>query len=643
MNNIVIFGAPHSGKTTLLGYLSTAMLRHPQFNEEVLQKLKMIKKMGMEDDFHIGDPYNPIHIRKDIILPSFVSLDRDELRKFTDKNITTLGGSKRLHHKQLTLCMSERRDMWNGQDENENMSCTFIDLPGFHQRISDKYRGFFEGNIGIAMIDIAEALKLENALQNKISDNENKELIDKQERKLFEPVRIWCDYRSPENLIIVLSKIDQKLEYNGNEADVERQIDAVQRAVECIRKYTKIFGGKNKIPIVPISIRITQEVNNKKRARMKVFFHREEENIYAEPIGKCLPGDGTLITCLRRLLEPYIKGQDRAFSMASVERAMQAMVNYTKKTALQICTVHGTLRSTDTILLGPVLDKRMNEICYLKCTIASLKEDGAKETSPMLLEGNVGGVIFKSIVNSEGRASKQYILSSMHSYSDIRILRSTLLFIGRAVEGDIVVLEIYRKEYLTINGEIDPLYTKILRSLMPYDELILFWYGKKIQVKVIEINFKTDKLCLSVILSKTQKNSVPFFMLPESENGEIRHYDNALLAIPDTNFKEPIYTYISVNIREIKSSDEYDAIQIKGRRDLGLTESLKGNIHFELKHNFEDDIVWIPIKSKEKNYSIDAILTSINKSLKRYFWHMSFYRKEGGIEVSLIKMNGERK
>ena len=50
--------------------------------------------MGMEDDFHIGDPYNPIHIRKDIILPSFVSLDRDELRKFTDIKESSIGGSK---------------------------------------------------------------------------------------------------------------------------------------------------------------------------------------------------------------------------------------------------------------------------------------------------------------------------------------------------------------------------------------------------------------------------------------------------------------------------------------------------------------------------------------------------------------------
>ena len=216
MGNIVIFGAPHSGKTTLLGYLSTAMLRHPQLNEEILQRLKLIKKLGMKDCFRIGDPYNPVNVRKDIILPSFVSLDRDELRKFVEDE-SSIGGSKRLHHKQLTLCMSDRKDMWNGQNENENISCTFIDLPGFRQRISDKYRGFFEGDIGLAVLDIGEVIKLDNALKHSSYNNDNQNLIYKQERKLFEPVRIWCDYRSPAQLLIVLSKIDQVLIYNKNE------------------------------------------------------------------------------------------------------------------------------------------------------------------------------------------------------------------------------------------------------------------------------------------------------------------------------------------------------------------------------------------------------------------------------------------
>lgn len=111
MSNIVIFGAPHSGKTTLLGYLSTAMLRHPQLNDEILERLKLIRGLGMKDVFHIENPYDPVNINKDIILPSFVSLDRDELRKFKDKKDHTIGGSKRIHRKQLTLCISERKEI----------------------------------------------------------------------------------------------------------------------------------------------------------------------------------------------------------------------------------------------------------------------------------------------------------------------------------------------------------------------------------------------------------------------------------------------------------------------------------------------------------------------------------------------------
>ncbi|MDE7088879.1 MAG: hypothetical protein K2O54_02050, partial [Prevotella sp.] len=350
--------------------------------------------------------------------------------------------------------------------------------------------------------------------------------------------------------VIVLSKIDQKLVYNGNEKDVNCQIESIRRAIECIRDCTKRFGGEISIPIVPISIRITQEENYKKKARMKVFFHREEENIYAEPEGKSLPGDGTLITCLKRLLEPYVKGDERNFSMASVDRPMRAEVNNKRKTALQIRTVHGTLHDTDNILLGPILNKRTNEVCYEKCTVASLKADGAKEPCPLLLEGNVGGVIFKSIMDIDGRASNRYILDSVQSNSDIRILRSTIMFTGEVVQGDIVGLEIYKKEYLTISGELDALYTNILKALMPNDEIILFWYGKKILVKVVEILFLEDKLCLSMILSNSQ-HKAPHFVLPCNQSGDVLHHDNVLLAIPETNYSakaypdEPIYTYIS--------------------------------------------------------------------------------------------------
>ena len=306
-------------------------------------------------------------------------------------------------------------------------------------REENKYAGFFEGDIGLAMLDIAEVLKLDDALNHNSSNIDDIQFICKQERKLFEPVRIWCDYRSSAHLVIILSKIDQKLGYHGNE-ETNNRLELISRAVECIRSYTNYFSGKHTIPIVPISVRITQEVNYKKKPRMKVFFRREEENIYAEPEREVLPGDGTLIACLRRLLEPYVKGEERAFSMASVNRPMRTIVNNSKKTAVQIRTIHGTLHDADNVLLGPILNKWTNEICYAKCAIASLKADGAKEPYPMLLEGNVGGVIFKSIVDCKGRASNRYILDSVQAYSDIKILHSTIMFTGDSVKGDIVVL-----------------------------------------------------------------------------------------------------------------------------------------------------------------------------------------------------------
>ena len=197
---------------------------------------------------------------------------------------------------------------------------------------------------------------------------------------------------------------------------------------------------------------------------------------------------------------------------------------------------------------------------------------------------------------------------------------------------------------MTINEDIDTFYTDVLHALMPNDEIVLFWYGKKVLVRVLEICFETEKLCLSVIISNSQHSSVPHFALPCYESGKIRYYDNVLLAIPDINHQvksnsgEQIYSYVSACISDIKNSEDYNFIQIEASLNLCLSSIFKGKLNFELKQDSEQEYIKIPIKSLKKEYSISATLSSISKNFKKNF-KRSFYRKMGGVKMSLVRDN----
>lgn len=634
MSNIVIFGATQSGKTTLLGYLATAMLRHPQFNDEILKKLKLIKRLTLNDEFHIGNPYNPVNVIKGVILPSFVSLDRDELRRFTEKQ-TSEGTTKRLHRKQLAICVSNR----NEPDAiNANVPCTFIDIPGFRQRLSDKYSGFYEGDVGIAVLKLKEILELWDILESKSSsiDSQREEEL---ERRLFEPIRIWCDYRLPSRLLIVISQIDQSFDRNLDAViATDNQKKDIEKAIECIRLYIPQFCKQVNIPISPISINLTSEPNNKDHCRMAVFFRRKEENVYINE-KKDLPGDGTLIDCLNKIMTPYESGLDRKFSMASVYRPMRAIVNNSPKTALNVHALHGSICKDNPVFLGPVIDKRTNEMICVECYISSLKADGSLAPSETLFEGNVGGLIFKSIrgINS----SAVYHIDSVSKKSDISILKSTILYAEKVKLGDILQLEIYKSDYLTVNGYLDEIYSKVLPSLMPFDSIVLFWFEKRVTVNIVEIVPDNDKIQLSVIVSRIERNSTQCFALPCDNNNALKHQDNVLLVIPQSFYalapNNNIYTYVTANIVGLKRSEDSNVIKIKANHDMGLDELFKDKFSFE--HSVADEnrcIFYIPFKDLHKHISIYSILTKVGRCLKNHFGRAA-YRDYGGIEMSLIK------
>ncbi len=646
MSNIVIFGSTQSGKTTLLGYLVTGMLRNPQFNDEVLKNLKLIRNLTIKDEFSIGNPYNPVNVNKDVILPSFVSLDKNELKKFTGDYGSSEGTTKRLHHKQLTICMTEKDSnsiyTYKDQNENENVSCTFIDVPGFRQRLSDKYRGFFDGDVGIAVLKLAELVKLYELLDNKLTSDTISN-IDELEGRLFEPIRVWCDYRSPLHLVIVVSQIDRKPEngfYTEDNEGRNEQTEDINKAIKCIKMHVEEYDRGIDIPISPISIRVTSEKNTKSHHRMSVFFRRKAENIYIKSYD--LPGSGTLISCLKKVMPLNNENHNKNFSMARINQVMKATVAGSPKTALNIYALHGVIRKSDKVIMGPVFDKTYNDVTFVQCEIASIKADGVSNSSEMLLEGNAGGMIFKTIKDEETR--RKYNLNYVSSDSDISIMKSTILFSESYLKGDIVELNINKNDYININNFLDEIYSRVLPSIMPFDQLYLFWYGKKVAVNIVEIVFEEDRLRLSGIVSKVEKKSCRLFAVPCDEKNEIKHKDNVLLAIPRVYYStlpaklvKDKYTYVSCNIVNLKDSNDVNAVNIKASNSMCLHAFISDNVHIEYEeHKDELDIINIPLKDKRKNIDIYSVLTKVGRCIKKNY-NRQGYKNYGGIKMMLIE------
>lgn len=539
------------------------------------------------------------------------------------------------------ICISKGLTVNDMQDENENMLCTFVDIPGFRQRLSDKYRGFFEGDIGIAVLKITELIELYNLINIPSSDENNLKIDDLIER-LFEPIRVWCDYRSPNNIIIVISQIDLVFDKQiEEEMAKEIQIQYIKNAIDCVNLITERFSRGVRIPISPISIKLTTEENKKTYPPMSVFFRRVEENIYFETENKNLPGSGTLISCLGKMLTPSETNNNINFSMASVDQIMKTVVGAAPKTVLNVHAIHGSIHKSDNVVIGPMLNKASKEIVYATCNISSIKADGAQQTSDILLRGNVGGIIFNSI--NDTKTGQEYILSYNTDKSDISILKSTILFNGSIAKGDILEIVIDESEYINTNGSVDEIYSRVISSLMPYDEIFLFWYGKKISVNVVEIIMLKNVRKISVIISKNEKNSTKLFVLPVDEKNEPKYKDNVILAIPRSYYSTlPIgvvqgkFTYVSCCISSIKDSKSFNMIGINAAINLYLDELLNDTLFFN--HICEKDGTVrynIPIVRGKKNLDIYPIYKRISHSIKSYYNHRA-YQDFGGLEIQLL-------
>ena len=136
MNNIVIFGPVHSGKTTLAGFIRTYYMSESEFKrEEELLKEKLEEKNIL---YKMSDRFT-----------YFISMDEDELIRDSKNNL--IGTTKRIHMKHIPH-----------KNEYADIDITYIETPGLNTRSTwkQKYQGIFIGEIGIFVIDINEILKL---------------------------------------------------------------------------------------------------------------------------------------------------------------------------------------------------------------------------------------------------------------------------------------------------------------------------------------------------------------------------------------------------------------------------------------------------------------------------------------------------
>lgn len=211
MNNIVIFGPVHSGKTTLAGYIHSYYLSKEEFNMKEDKIKKELEERNIK--YKISNRFT-----------YFISLDDDELKK--DSKANFLGTTKRIHMKHIPH-----------KEEDSIVDITYIETPGVNTRVewNQRYEGIFIGEIGIFVIDINELLKLS---QMKQESREYKTKV----QDIFASLFLWCSFRKKDKVIIAISKTEQSFC-----ADVRCAVDVIQS-----------FSLFRNIRIVPIGIKIEE-------------------------------------------------------------------------------------------------------------------------------------------------------------------------------------------------------------------------------------------------------------------------------------------------------------------------------------------------------------------------------------------------
>lgn len=420
MNNIVVFGAVQSGKSTLMGYLASASLSESAFANAAQQKERIIRNM------EVGS------IKTDMILPSFVSLDRDELKDFADKN--SPGTSKRIHRKKISISV---------EGVLQTNRYTFIDTPGSRDCESEQYSGMFEGDLGICVLS---AVDLGHYFWLDKTENERKYHSDV--RRLFLPIQFWGVYKGYSNLTIVLSKADF----------FSDQPDRLQEIYTKLKEELKKIGADD-VLVIPTSIRLFKRGDLYFRKEKNIFYRDNLLSWYCGPI---------LTEALKEKMHIDAHHHVKDFRLAACNKI--CLIPNTSNYALRVKCILGDLSSNDKLVLGPMQNADREQV-YLSGTVKSLKIEDSDLTN-LLQEGIIGGIAFSSLHLPNNRSENQLL-------QRYKLLPTTVLMTGKYVAGNI--LRIRLKE-----DEIGQSTIEAMLQTLPKAQLQFYWLGKPVTADLIE-------------------------------------------------------------------------------------------------------------------------------------------------------------
>lgn len=454
MNNVIVFGPVQSGKSTLMGYIATSYLSDKLFSIEAYEIDKRIRKLGIAD------------VKNELILPGFLSLDRDELIDTGCFEKNSIGTTKRVHRKRIHF------------ESNESFSSgefTFVDTPGIRDYRGDQYGCMFEGNIGlyvVSAIDIQQFLCLGKEAKNKRAS---------EKRRLFSALQFWSDYKGADKLLVALTKTDM---ISAGQEELERIYDIFSEMI------AEITGQS--VQVIPTSVLLHLEEGVFKRDEHNVLHPSVEMEWYHGP---------TLISALNEKTQHLPKSQSRVFRLAAV-RQIRKIPN-SSSVALQMQCVYGGVGLSDRLILGPVKDKAKQSV-FLQGTVKSLKiEDGPLVN--MIPEGVIGGVAFKTLSVYGGKTANVDL-------KDYRIIPTTVLISGKTKAGNIVTMRIRE-------DEIGGMASQAISQLKPKGQIRFYWLGKAINGDLIELYHEDGYLYLSLAnLTDIVNHKENLFVVPDMKD-----------------------------------------------------------------------------------------------------------------------------
>lgn len=459
MCNIVIFGPTQVGKTTFAGYLALGYYNDEDFSQYARRIKNMITDLGI-----------PFH--KEMLLPSIISMDNDELKNYGNDNPNTKGTTKRIHRSRIVLPTNN--------PELFQSKCIFIDTPGTHARIAEKYRGIFEGDLGVYIININDMIYMAETLSQ---SKEKEEKYVKEFNKYTDPLRFWRVYKAGCPLIIVLSKIDT---IGFDQGKIDSAVDEVNAILKKI--------GLEDIPVIPTGIVVSEETSSYKRIGYNILSSLDNYSCFMDALTQKVQS-----------VEKHLSSGNTV-GFAYIDSITQIKKD-TRQRAFRIKVLEGMLKTNDTVNIGPVkYNKTPTFICG---RVKSLKKEKLNVID-MLCEGQIGGVMLVPQMKlSINNRSENIDLNS------IRKLKTTVLTTGSMRTGNCIELLIRR-------DELDLVEWQAIYNLYPKEEIEIFWLGQKMRIELVGriINENEAHLFLMPLVSQVE-SSIVSFALPEKEKYDL--------------------------------------------------------------------------------------------------------------------------